>query len=340
MSYTYIADIDTGNVTITGVAWSYFNLSLSSNPFPSFTEQYYVPGQYPVCLTVEALDAQNNPCSTTSCKLVSIYADSICATLVPDFTITNIQGSTVTFGEQSSFGGSSIATYNWTFGDGAAATGNAPAHTFSGNGPFEVCLTITAAPPDDECAATECKWLYLGPGSVPCSTLLQPGFFSAVIDNTVGVLDTSTTSGMNYAVSWDFGDGATGAGQVAYHTYLDGGYYSVCETVTLWGPLAADTCTSTVCTPVFIAATGIREGGEGAPLRAWPMPVHDELFLDGIPSGNTGMLLVDALGRTVRSFQSAAGPTNTLDVSGIPAGLYILRSTGGTGVRSVRVIKR
>jgi len=288
---------------------------------------------------VEALDGQNNPCSTTACKLVTVYADSICATLVPDFTITNIQGNTVTFGEQSAFWGS-IATYDWTFGDGVAGTGTAPAHTFSGNGPYEVCLTVTAAPPDDVCAATECKWLYLGPGSVPCSTLLQPGFISAVIDNTVGVLDTSITSGMNYAVSWDFGDGSTGSGQVAYHTYLDGGYYSVCETVTLWGPLAADTCTSTVCTPVYVAVTGVQEGAGASSFRAWPMPAGEELFLDNIAPGTTGFLLLDALGRSVRSFQVVGGSKSTLDLSGVPNGLYILRSTGTAGSRAVRVIKQ
>ncbi len=340
MSYTYTADIDTGDVTITGVAWSYFNLGPSSNPFPSFTEQYFVPGQYPVCLTVEALDQQLQACSTTACKLVTIYADSICATLIPDFTITSVQGNAVTFEEISAFAGP-IDTYAWTFGDGSAPqTGQTPTHTFGGNGPYEVCLTVTAAPPDSVCAATKCKWLYLGPGSVPCSTLLQAGFFLALIDNTVGVLDTSVTSGMNYAISWDFGDGSTGSGQVAYHTYLDGGYYTVCETVALWGPLAADTCTTTVCTPVFVALTGITESAGGSLLRAWPMPFEEALRVEGMPPGTSSVVLFDALGRAARSFPVMGSGPATLDTRGLPTGLYVLRSFGGERDRSIRIVKR
>jgi PKD repeat protein len=340
MSYTYTADIDTGTVTITSTVWSYFNIGLANSVFPSFTEQYFVPGQYPVCLTVEALDQQLQACSTTACKLVTIYADSICATLVPDFTISSVQGNDVTFEELSAFAGP-IDTYDWTFGDGSVPeSGETPTHTFGGNGPYEVCLTVTAAPPDSVCAATKCKWLYLGPGSVPCNTLLQAGFFFALIDNTVGVLDTSITSGMNYAISWDFGDGSTGSGQVAYHTYLDGGYYDVCETVTLWGPVAADTCTATVCTPVFVALTGIAEGARGSSIRAWPMPFTEVLSVDGMPSGTSALVLLDALGRTAGSFPVRGGGAMTLDTRGLATGPYVLRAIGGDRESSIRIVKR
>jgi PKD repeat protein len=216
MLYTYTADIDTGDVTVIGLQWNLYNIGLSSGSGPSITEQYFAPGQYAVCLTVDALDAQNVPCSSTACKLVTVYADSTCSDVLSDFTITNISGNTVSFNELASFTGP-IASYDWNLGDGAVVSGPSPTHTFPGPGPFQVCLTVTAAPPDDECGATECKWLYLGPGNVPCSTLLQAGFLMVLVDNTVGVLDTSLTSGMNYTVDWDFGDGYTTSGAVAYH---------------------------------------------------------------------------------------------------------------------------
>jgi PKD repeat protein len=336
MSYTFTADIDTGSVTITGLAWTYFNITLSTNVLPSFTEQYYVPGQYPVCLTVDALDQQAQPCVTSTCELVSIYADSSCSDLVADFTITGIAGNMVSFGQQASFTGP-IAGYQWTFGDGTSDTSPDPSHTFAGTGPYEVCLTVAAAQPDDECFATECKWLYLGPGSVPCSTLLDQGFLVIAMDNTVGVLDTSTTSGMNYTVDWDFGDGYTSSGQVAYHSYLSSGVYNVCETITLWGPLNPDTCVNTVCTPVSVYVTGVGEALADGPVRAWPNPAHDRLLVAGLPPDVGTIDLVDALGRRVRTWSVGPQGNADLGLAGLAPGTYGLRAR--TGRWLCRVVK-
>lgn len=335
MLYTYTADIDTGNVTVVGLQWNLYNIGLSSGAGPSITEQYFVPGQYAVCLTVDAIDAQSMPCSTTACKLVTVYADSTCSDLLADFTITNIAGNTVTFDELASFTGP-IASYDWNLGDGASVNGPSPTHAFPGPGPFEVCLTVTAAPPDDECAATKCKWLYLGPGNVPCSTLLQPGFLMVVVDNTVGVLDTSLTSGMNYTVDWDFGDGYTTSGAVAYHGYDVSGFYNVCQTVTLWGPLNTDTCSAVTCQPVYVDVLGLTEREDAGGIVVWPVPAGDALTVQGIGPGARSLRLLDGQGRMVRGFERVT-EGGVLDLSGIAPGLYLLQEVDGT--RTVRVVR-
>ncbi len=336
MSYTFTADIDTGDVTITGLTWTYFNLALSNSVTSSFSEQYYVPGQYPVCLTVDALDAQFLPCATTTCKLVTVYADSTCSDLVSDFTITGIAGNTVSFGQLGTFTGP-IAGYNWTFGDGSSDLAQDPTHTFAGTGPYEVCLTVTAAPPDDECQATECKWLYLGPGNVPCSTLLHQGYLLVAVDNTVGVLDTSTTTGMNYTVDWDFGDGYTTSGQVAYHTYDFSGVYDVCETITLWGPLNPDTCVNVLCQQVFVNAVGLEEPARAPDWRCMPNPTDGGLRVVDLMPRPLQLDLLDALGRRVGTWSTGGRTSMELDLGGLPPGAYTLRERAGNG--QARVVK-
>ena len=337
MSYTFIPDIDTGTHTILTQTWNYLNIVPLSNPDPSFTEQFFATGPTPVCLTIDALDQQSQQCSTTACKVVTIYADSICSTLVADFTITNIQDSTVTFNGLSTFAGG-IGFYSWDFGDATLDAGPTPTHAFTGNGPFEICLTVFGADSLDICSSTICKWLYLGPGNVPCSTLLQQGFLSAVVDNTVGVLDTSITSGMNSEVSWDFGDGSTMAGPVAYHTYDFAGIYDVCGTISLWGPLTPDTCISTLCTSVYAAAVGLADLAASSSVRAWPNPTEGTLWVDGLPPGIKQLELVDVTGRPVRVFKLASRSLHQLDVSALSPGVYFLRAGGNAPLNTLQIV--
>lgn len=334
MNYTFIPVIDTGDVTIVGQAWNYLNVVPSVDYNPSFSAQFYATGPTPVCFTVDAYDPQSQPCSTTACKVVTIYADSICATLVPDFTIASIQGNAVSFQDLSTFD-DVITGMSWDFGDASTTTSPSPIHTFSGTGPFEVCLTVSGPP---ACSATTCKWLYLGPGNVPCPTLLQPGFLNVVFDNTVGVLDTSVTSGMSYSVAWDFGDGFSSTGPIAYHSYASGGVYSVCGTVSLWGPLTPDTCVSTTCTSIHIATLGVGELTDQASLRVWPVPAKDKVFIERLPAGTEQVDLLDAVGRPVRSFRVEGRPSMELDTQGLPRGIYALRGRGGTGFSFARVL--
>ena len=337
MSYTFIPDIDTGGHTILNQTWNYLNIVPLSNPNPTFTEQFFATGPTPVCLTIDALDQQSQQCSTTACKVVTIYADSICSTLNADFTITNILDSTVTFSELSTFAGN-IGYYSWDFGDATLDAGPITTHTFSGNGPFEICLTVFGAGSLDICSATICKWLYLGPGNVPCSTLLQQGFLSAVVDNTVGVLDTSITTGMNSEVSWDFGDGSAMVGPVAYHTYEFAGIYDVCETITLWGPLTPDTCVSTLCTTVYAAAVGVADVAGGVRTRVWPNPTEGTLWVEGLPPEIKQLELIDVTGRAVCLFPLGPDAVHRLDVSNLRPGLYFLRTNGNASPGALRIV--
>ena len=67
---------------------------------------------------------------------------------------------------------------------------------------------------------------------------------------------------------------------------------------------------------------------EGEPLELYPNPATTDVYLPGLPAG-TRVQLVDALGRVVR--QTAVGTTAAVSVSGLAAGLYVLRATTAAG---------
>lgn len=52
-----------------------------------------------------------------------------------------------------SSGGSGNFTFNWNFGDGTSSTEAFPTHTYAGNGPYVLCLTIVD---NNNCTSTHC----------------------------------------------------------------------------------------------------------------------------------------------------------------------------------------
>ncbi len=327
-AYTHVFTpvVSAGATAITSSNWNYY----TTDWFDLLGEvnlQVAFPGMgdYPVCLTVNAIDADGQqPCSTTVCDLFQPLADSSCASLVADFTIASVDGQTVTFADLSSFA-TDITQHYWSFGDGASTVQGVAEHSFDGPGPFEVCLTVVGPAPIF-CSATTCKWLYLGPSGVECGTVLQQGFLFLQQENLVGVLDTSSTFGMNNAITWDFGDGTVAEGNVAVHAYPQGSF-QLCSTVRVWGPLTADTCTSTLCRTVeAIAMVGVAESLGVESLRAWPNPFFDKLTLTGLAPSTADLRIHDACGRVVYQALIPGGSHSlSLNLEALAPGTYILQ---------------
>ncbi|MDO7873503.1 T9SS type A sorting domain-containing protein [Hymenobacter sp. ASUV-10] len=72
-------------------------------------------------------------------------------------------------------------------------------------------------------------------------------------------------------------------------------------------------------------------------LEAWPLPAHDRLYLRlPQPAALRRIELLDALGRPARAIAHSAEPT--LDLTGLPAGLYLLRARYADGQQLTRRI--
>src|SRR5438046_7433563 len=119
-----------------------------------------------------------------------------------------------------------VAACSWTFGDGATATSQNPAHTYAAGGTYTVTLTVT----DNQGATGSTSH------SVTVSQPNQPptAAFTASCSGLTCRFTSSSSDpdGSIVAYSWTFGDGATTTPQHPSHPYSAGGSYTVTLTVT------------------------------------------------------------------------------------------------------------
>ncbi|TFV53000.1 PKD domain-containing protein [Blastococcus sp. TF02A_35] len=138
-------------------------------------------------------------------------------------------GLTVAFdGATSRDADGTVRTYAWNFGDGSTGTGVKASRTYAAPGTYPVTLTVT----DDRGATaqtTASVTVSATPNVAPTAAFGSSGTGLAVD------FDGSTSSDSDGSVvswAWEFGDGRTGTGRTASHTYAKAGSYAVTLTVT------------------------------------------------------------------------------------------------------------
>ncbi len=155
--------------------------------------------------------------------------------IVTDLTFTPsspLVGQSVNFTATAS-GGTSPYSFSWTFGDASTGTGSTVSHTYNTAGTFTVTLTTKDAN-NVQAAASH---------TVPVGNQALCSVVSGGCDFTVS--PASPTSGKPatfnayvhggaspYALSWNFGDSATGSGNNTAHTYAVKGSETVVLTIT------------------------------------------------------------------------------------------------------------
>ncbi|MFN9392469.1 MAG: PKD domain-containing protein [Flavobacteriales bacterium] len=185
--------------------------SFAETPVHSFLPPYPYGDSLEVTLT--AVDAGGCVSTVTH----PIYVDF---PIIPSFTVSDPFAcalDVITFTNTTPI---EAAAWSWSFGDSGSAnsSGNHHAsHSYTHSGTYEVCLTATN---DSGCARTTCV-----PAAVNVVTP-EAGFsFSSTFNSCLyGVTFTNTSLGSYDDLFWDFGDGQSGAGEVAYHTYPLGVY--------------------------------------------------------------------------------------------------------------------
>ncbi|MCL3861295.1 PKD domain-containing protein [Actinotalea sp. K2] len=123
-----------------------------------------------------------------------------------------------------------IVGYAWDFGDGATGAGVTASHTYATSGTYTVRLTVT-----DNAGATGTTTRQVSVAGPPPANQVPVAVFSSSVSDLAVSVDGSGSSDPDGTVAgyaWDFGDGATGAGVTASHTYAAAGTYTVTLTVT------------------------------------------------------------------------------------------------------------
>ncbi|RLE36121.1 hypothetical protein DRJ12_04635 [Candidatus Acetothermia bacterium] len=128
-----------------------------------------------------------------------------------------------------------IASYLWTFGDGASDTGPVVDHTYIEDGDYEVRLTVI----DDEGYSTSSTLTVHALNPLPKAEFSYAPKSNMEGEYVVGASEwitfdgtESTDDGEVLAYDWNFGDGTTDSGPVVEHRYLYPGTYNVVLTVT------------------------------------------------------------------------------------------------------------
>jgi PKD repeat protein len=205
--------------TIASYSWNFGDGTSSTLQNPS--HNYTAGGTYTVTLTV--IDDQGAR-STPFSRNVTATPPNQAPTA--NFTFS-CSGLGCTFTSTSSDPDGSIASYSWSFGDGATSTVQNPSHTYTAGGSYSVTLRVTDSQGAQSPVTTKTVTV-TPPNQAPTANFT----FSC---SGLGCTFTSTSSdpdGSIASYSWNFGDGVTSTAQNPGHTYAAGGSYSVTLRVT------------------------------------------------------------------------------------------------------------
>ncbi len=218
--------------TITTWAWDFGDgtTSVLENP-PNKT--YAASGNYDITLTTTS----DNGCPNTVIIPIVISAPPVVAFTVLD----DCEDITADFTDNSVAASGVIDQWAWDFGDGNTSTAQNPSNLYAAAGAYTIDLTITT---DEGCSASI-------QGNTTRFGLPTADFTVADVchNQQITVQETSNITApdviSNY--DWTLGDGNTGAGATANHTYGASGTFDITLTTT-----SNNGCTDDITHPVTI----------------------------------------------------------------------------------------
>ncbi|MCK4394570.1 PKD domain-containing protein, partial [Candidatus Bipolaricaulota bacterium] len=151
---------------------------------------------------------------------------------VADFFVSPDSGSAplvVSFDASSSSDTDGIiVAYRWEFGDGTTGSGKVKTHTYELPGEYIARLTVTD---DDGAKDLTIQTIQVDEASLTARFTGSPTSGEAPLSVDFDASGSFDPGGESITYAWSFGDGSTGAGVVARHTYYTVGIYTVLLTV-------------------------------------------------------------------------------------------------------------
>jgi len=212
----------------------------ASGPAAQYT--FAAAGTYPVTLTVTDDDGATASAVTTvtvtapTTPPASTGKNRNPTAIIAAEPTTGSAPLTVQFNGTGSFDADgTIVSYEWSFGNGATATGSTAGYTYTTPGTYLATLAVT----DNRGAKySQAVWVTVSPGSTAAnrppvaSASATPQSGAAPLPVTFSAAGSWDPDGSLVSYAWTFGDGATGTGAVVGHTYSTPGIYVATLTVT------------------------------------------------------------------------------------------------------------
>jgi PKD repeat protein len=181
-------------------------------------------------------------------------------------------------------------SYEWDFGDGGAGTGKAVSHSYATEGTFTAVVTAT----NNEGTETATTEVVVSDDDLPITGLAVANDGPTELGEAT-LFEATVAGGSNINYAWDFGDGTTGNGATASHTYTQTGIYT--SRVTATNGTGQDTLTTEV--EVILteqAITGLTASNNGPNILGWPTELRADVsggtsvtFTWDFGDGNTGV---------------------------------------------------
>jgi PKD repeat protein len=184
---------------------------------------YTQVGSFTISLTV----TNSSGLTATATHAIQIEAQPLTAVITAPSTAVANQPITLR-ATGSSAGVGQITGYDWNFGDGTTAKGEAVVHTFTQAGSYNVTLTITGNY-GGSATATQVVQVEEQPLTAVISAPTTGQANQAITFRATG---SSASVGQITKYEWNFGDGTTASGAAVVHSYAQAGNYTVTLTIT------------------------------------------------------------------------------------------------------------
>ncbi len=215
--------------TIVSYSWSFGDGTNGSGKNVAHT--YVAAGTYTLQLTVTDNDGASDSEATTITVVEGVNEQP-----AANFVATPLSGSAPLIVSADASGSSdsdgTVVSFVWSYGDGTNGNGQTVDHTYSSAGTYSLELVVT----DDDGAVSSSSTTITvtGGGNQSPNAIFaaSPVSGNAPLLVTVNANPSNDPDGSIVSYVWDYGDGISGSGKNAAHTYLTPGTFTLKLTIT------------------------------------------------------------------------------------------------------------